>query len=204
VRVIGLTGGIGAGKSEVAATLGRLGAAVLDADQEGHDAYAPGTLGWRRITELFGPEMLTETGEIDRRELGQLVFSNPQAMAWLNAAIHPIIRERLSIQLDQLKALGCEVAVVDAAVLVDAGWDDLTDEVWLVAAPADKVMERTAVQRGTGQHEVHTRIIAQEAMIRNATARADVIIQNTGTIAELCAEVERLWKERNLPIRQHR
>lgn len=203
MHVIGLTGGIGAGKSAVAAALEQLGAQVIDADREGHEAYAPGSMGWRRIIAMFGEDLLTEDGHIDRRKLGQLVFGSPQALAWLNSAIHPLIRDRIKSKLDRLKAEGCEVAVVDAAVLVQAGWDDLTDEVWAVKAPVEQATERVAESRGLKPWEVRGRIDAQQEMVRQAEARADTVIDNSGTLQELRAKVEQLWTERNLPIGRH-
>ena len=193
---------MGVGKSEVSASLQRLGASIIDADREGHEAYAKGTIGWRRITALFGDDMLTEELEIDRRKLGQLVFGSPQALGWLNSAIHPIIRDRIEAQLGQLRALGCDVAVVDAAVLIQAGWDDLTDEVWCVKAPTGIVAERVAQARGLKTWEVLGRINAQEELVREAEAKASVVIDNAGSIDELQAKVEQLWKARNLPVRQ--
>ena len=198
MHVIGLTGGIGAGKSAVAAVLQRLGAHVIDADREGHAAYAPGTMGWRRIIAMFGEDLLTDDSHIDRRKLGQLVFSSPQALAWLNSALHPLIRGRIESKLDGLKREGREVAVIDAAVLVQAGWDDLADEVWTVKAPVDLVAERVASARGLKTWEVRGRIEAQQEMVRQAEARADVVIENSGTLEELQEKVEQLWTERNL------
>jgi dephospho-CoA kinase len=199
LHVIGLTGGIGAGKSAVAAVLQRLGAHVIDADREGHEAYAPGTMGWHRIIAMFGEDLLTDDSHIDRRKLGQLVFGSPQALAWLNSAIHPLIRERIKGKLDGLKDGGCRVAVIDAAVLVQAGWDDLTDEVWTVKVPIEVATERVASSRGLMAWEVRGRIEAQQEMVRQAEARADVVIDNAGTLEELQAKVEQLWNERNLP-----
>lgn len=199
--VIGLTGGIGVGKSAVSARLECLGASIIDADREGHAAYAKGTIGWRRITALFGDAMLTEQLEIDRRKLGQLVFGNPQAMGWLNSAIHPIIRDRIGTQLGQLRALDCKIAVVDAAVLVQAGWDELTDEVWFIKAPADIVAERVAQARDLKAGEVLGRIAAQQELIQEAESKASVVIDNAGSMEELFTKVEQLWKDRNLPVR---
>jgi dephospho-CoA kinase len=193
---------MGAGKSAVAATLERLGASVIDADREGHEAYAKGSIGWRRIGQLFGDGVLTEDLEVDRRKLGQLVFSNPQALGWLNSAIHPIIRDRIKAKLGEFAELGCAVAVIDAAVLVQAGWDDLADEVWMVKAPEDQVAERIAEKRGLQPWEVRGRIAAQEELIRESEAKAGVFIENTGTVEELRAKVEHLWNDRNPLIRQ--
>ena len=196
MRVIGLTGGIGAGKSEVSAVLSGLGAAIIDADREGHLAYRNGSIGWRRIVELFSVEMLGEDGEIDRQKLGRLVFGSPQAMAWLNAAIHPLIRQQVSQQLTDQREAGTEVVVVDAALLYQAKWDDLTDEVWAVVAPVEYVIERLKAQRGLEGWEIRRRIDAQEPV--DMERRADVVITNTGTVEELHAEVRRLWYQRIL------
>ena len=201
MRVIGLTGGIGAGKSEAASALEKLGARVIDADREGHEAYAHGSMGWRRITELFGAGVLTDGGEVDRARLGQLVFSNPQALAWLNAAVHPLIRDRLADWLDEKRLLGTKVAVIDAAVLYQAGWDDLTDEVWVVTATVDEVVARLTGSRVLHASEVHRRLGAQEEMVREAVSRADVVIENNGTLPELHETVERFWNERILTTR---
>ena len=203
MRVIGLTGGIGTGKSTVAAALAALGAEVIDADQEGHRSYAKGSIGWRRLSEMFGDSILDADSEIDRGVLGQLVFSNPQAMALLNAAIHPLIGQRLKERLAEERLVGTEIAVVDAAVLYQAGWDEQTDEVWVVTAPVDAVVSRLVEQRGLEGWEAHRRIDAQGSQ-EQAIARADVVIDNDGSMEDLTRTVERLWKDRNLPTRQQR
>jgi dephospho-CoA kinase len=199
VRVIGLTGGIGAGKSEVAAALARLGAVVIDADHEGHEAYRSGSVGWRRIVELFTTAVLDDEGEIDRQALGSIVFNDPQALAWLNAAIHPLIRDRVEARLRELGGGGTEVAVVDAALLYQAGWDDLTEEVWLVTAPTSMVVQRLVGQRGMRASEAERRIGSQS--FAGKQAQADVVIENAGTIEQLRDATERLWNERILSKR---
>jgi dephospho-CoA kinase len=197
VRLIGLTGGIGAGKSVVASTLAALGAEVIDADHEGHEAYARGSIGWRRLTELFGSRLLDEEFAIDRRKLGELVFGSKQAMAWLNAAIHPLIRGRISARLAELKKQNVEAVVLDAALLYQAGWDDLTDEVWVIRAPVGSVVSRLMEQRGLRDTEARARIDAQEPADRLAD-RADVVIDNTGSLEELQRTVEQFWTDRIL------
>jgi dephospho-CoA kinase len=139
--------------------------------------------------------------EIDRRKLGQLVFGNAQAMGLLNSALHPIIRGRIEAQLRQLMDLGCAVAVVDAAVLIQAGWDDLTDEVWFVKAPTEIVAERVAQARGLQAWEIMGRINAQQELVQEAEAKAGVVIGNAGSMEELREKIEQLWKVRNLPVR---
>jgi dephospho-CoA kinase len=203
VRVIGLTGGIGTGKSTVAAALAALGAEVIDADQEGHRSYIKGSIGWRRLSEMFGDGILDSEGEIDREVLGKLVFSNPQAMALLNATVHPLIGQRLKERLAEARLIGTEIAVVDAAVLYQAGWDEQSDEVWVVTAPVDAVVSRLVEQRGLEGLEAHRRIDTQGSQ-EQAIARADVVIDNDGSIEDLTRTVDRVWKDRNLPVRQQR
>ena len=145
--------------------------------------------------------MLTEELEVNREKLGQFVFGNTQALGWLNSAIHPIIRDRIETNLGQLKALGCGVVVIDAAVLIQAGWDDLTDEIWVVKAPSDVVVERVAKTRGLKAWEIKGRIDAQLDLVQEAGARASVVIDNAGTTKELFTKIEHLWKDRNLPVR---
>ena len=197
MRVIGLTGGIGTGKSEVSATLRALGAEIIDADEEGHRSYLQGTKGWRRLLEIFGDAILSEDGEIDRSKLGQLVFGDPQALTRLNAAIHPLIKGKVSARLRELSQSGTNVAVVDAALLYQAGWDDLTDEVWTVTTPPDRIVERLVAQRGLEEWEARRRIDAQDPP-EAATSRADVIIENSGTLEQLWDSVTRIWSERIL------
>jgi dephospho-CoA kinase len=198
MRVLGLTGGIGTGKSAVALQMTRLGAVIIDADEEGHQSYARGTMGWHRLVAMFGESLLRDDGEIDRRTLGQLVFGNPQALAWLNAAIHPLLRARITDRLEELRAQDAAVAVVDAAVLYQAGWDDLTDEVWVVTAPDDAVIARLADQRDLQPTEARRRIAAQQQP-RPVAERAEVVIENVGSMDDLKASVERAWSQRNLP-----
>ncbi len=196
MRVIGLTGGIGAGKSEAAKVLAELGAAVIDADAEGHRAYAKGTIGWRRIVEIFSPDLLNDDGEIDRGRLGALVFASPQALAWLNAAIHPLIRQQASRAINERRDAGCPAAVIDAALLYQAGWDDLTDEVWAVSASPAAVVERLRA-RGLSPEEIRRRMEAQ-GRVELLLTRADVLIDNSGSIEELRARIRQLWEERIL------
>ena len=196
MQVIGLTGGIGVGKSEVAKALADYGATIIDADAEGHHAYDKGSIGWRRIVEIFSSGILNEDGEVDRSRLGALVFANPQALAWLNAAIHPLIRQRVTQAIAQHRENGVDVAVVDAALLYQARWDDLADEIWVVSAPPGAVAERLR-ERGMTADDIRRRTEAQ-AGAEAAFARADVIIDNYGSLDGLRARVQELWQERIL------
>lgn len=198
-RVIGLTGGIGSGKSTVAGILRELGAEVVDADRLGHDCYAPGTVGWRRVVDTFGPQVIAENGSIDRRKLASIVFADPRRLRQLEAIVHPLIARRIR-QL-AARARGDPESpplVVEAAVLLEAGWDRFVDEVWTVTAPLRAAVARAAGARRLDPGEVRRRIAAQLADTERRR-RADVVIRNAGTLAELKDRVRRLWAQRVVP-----
>src|SRR5512145_1043887 len=118
--IVGLTGGIGAGKSTVAAILAELGARVIDADRIGHEVYRPGSEGFRRVVGAFGPGIVAADGTIDRRALGAIVFGDPAALARLNALVHPLIAEELSRRIAEARAGGdAGPIVIEAAVLLE-------------------------------------------------------------------------------------
>lgn len=193
--VIGLTGGIGSGKSEVSRLLRERGAAVINADQVGHQAYAPHSETWQEIVHAFGKQVLQENGEIDRRKLGGIVFADPAQRARLNAIMHPRMARMVSDQLDELRVSGCPAAVVEAAVLFEAGWDVLVDEVWTVDAPEDAVVARLQARNGLEPAEIRQRIAAQMPAAERA-ARAAAVIRNAGSRETLAAAVQELWASR--------
>ncbi len=192
---VGLTGGIGSGKSAVAAILGELGALIIDADQIGHQVYAPGTVGWRRVVEAFGSEVVGADGCIDRARLGQQVFADAEQRARLNGIVHPLIRDTLVARIGLERQAGRAPIVIEAAVLIEANWQDLVDEVWLVTARRDVVERRLAAARRMDSGAVAARLRAQLSDDQRAE-HAAVIIDNNGTPAELRTQVERLWRER--------
>ena len=195
MKTIGLTGGIGVGKGEVASVLRSLGAVVINADLEVHRLYRKGTEGWRRVVSFFGRGILDEAEEVDRQRLGQLVFADPAALEHLNVALHPLAREAVGAQLAKWEQEGQTVAVVEAPLLLEAGWHDLVDEVWVVLAPPHLVVSRLRDQRGLDEPEVQRRVQAQSSA-EWKTQRAHVVIENTGTREELRSKVEALWQER--------
>jgi dephospho-CoA kinase len=193
--VIGLTGGIGTGKSEVARLLQELGAVVINADQVGHEAYTPHSETWQEVVKAFGERILLETGEIDRRKLGGIVFADPQQLARLNGIMHPRMAGLVSEKLQGLRATGTPVAVVEAAVLFEAGWDYLVEEVWTTDSPVDTVVGRLQARSGLGADEARKRIAAQMSSEERA-ARAAVVITNAGDLANLESTVRELWERR--------
>ena len=201
MRRIGLTGGIGSGKSVVARMLAERGAEVIDADKVGHDVYQPGTPGWSRVVEAFGRDIVAADGSIDRKTLGARVFADPGELRRLNAIVHPLIAGEVRSRIEQIRAEGrTEAVVVEAAVLIEARWNELVDEVWVVVATPELATSRIVRDRGLRPEEVRRRIASQLADDRR-TAAADLVIRNTGTLEELDETVDRAWRERVLGSR---
>lgn len=191
--VIGLTGGIGSGKSTVAGMLAELGATVIDADKVGHEVYAPGTDGFRRVVEAFGREIVAADGTIDRRRLGERVFAEPAELARLNALVHPLIGDEIRRRLQAAFAQETGGAiVVEAAIMLEAGWR-FFDRIWVVVASPEVAIARVAASRGLPRAEIERRIAAQMSNAERRRA-ADVVIDNDGTLAELRAQVEAAWR----------
>jgi dephospho-CoA kinase len=194
VKTIGLTGGIGSGKSTVAQILSDLGARVINADAVGHDIYLPQSEGWRRVTQAFGDGILKADQTIDRQKLGAIVFNDAQALARLNAIVHPLIYDEVRRRIAAQRAAGFRGPIVlEAAVLIEANWLPLVDEVWLVAADQSAVIDRVARQRGLSPDEVATRVAAQ---LSDAERRrfVHVVLENTGSIDALRSRVEDAWR----------
>ena len=193
--VIGLTGGIGSGKSEVSRVLNDLGAEIIDADRLGHEAYQPHTETWEALVAAFGEGILRPGGEVDRKALGSIVFSSPDALAQLNAIVHPRMREMMRERLDERSAQGVKVVVIEAAVLLEAGWDSLVDEVWVTTATEESVVQRLSQRNNLSEEEIRKRINSQlknEERVRRAT----VVIKNSDGLKELRQRVRELWDDR--------
>lgn len=193
--VIGLTGGIAAGKSLVSETLRELGAVVIDADRLGHRSYEPGTPGFQKVVNAFGHDIVGTDGVIDRRVLGGKVFGAPEEMQRLNDIVWPEIRKLLRDELDHLRDRDADaVVVLEAAVLIEAGWQDLCDEVWVVNTTIRNAVERLQVRNGLSEDAALARINSQMSA-RERAEHADVKIDNNGTEEQLYARVERAWKQ---------
>jgi dephospho-CoA kinase len=196
MKILGLTGGIGSGKSAAAQVLRELGATVIDADRVGHETYAPGTPGWNQVVAEFGPTVVAPDGTIDRKRLGAIVFAEPGKLAALNAIVHPLIRDAIAAKLAAASAApDAPAVVIEAALLVEAKWDALVDEVWLVTARPDVVAHRLVTQRGLERDAIAARLRAQLDDAQRA-AHADVVVDNSGTLDELRARLDALWRER--------
>jgi dephospho-CoA kinase len=192
--IIGLTGGIGSGKSTVAAMLAELGARVIDADRIGHEVYRPGSDGFARVVAAFGPGVVAADGTIDRRALGAIVFSDAAARERLNALVHPLIAGEIGRRIVAARREGFRGPIVlEAAILLEAGWQSLVDRVWVVATRREHAIARVVAARGLTAPEVERRLDAQipDAERRR---RADLVIENDGSLAELRAQVEGAWR----------
>ncbi|HEX6444151.1 MAG TPA: dephospho-CoA kinase [Streptosporangiales bacterium] len=188
---VGLTGGIGSGKSEVARRLAGHGAVVVDADVAARDVVAPGTPGLAEVVRVFGPEVLAADGSLDRPRLGKVVFDDPDARRRLEAIVHPLVRER---RAEVVAAAPPDAVVVeDVPLLVETGLAGEYDLVVVVDAPDDVRLERLAA-RGTPRDDAERRIAAQ-ASRADRLAAADVVIDNGGTLDRLDRQVAGLWAE---------
>lgn len=192
MRTIGLTGGIGSGKSAVSDILRDLGAFVMDADVVAHEVYRPGSDGWREVVEAFGSEIAAPSGEIDRGKLAAIVFGDATQLERLNRIVHPRTRDLVAARLGQAEKSGETAAVVEAAILFEAGWEDMFDEVWVVTAPSEIAVRRVAESRGTDAESVRSRMRAQMSN-EDRLSRADAAIDNSGTLDDLRARVTEAW-----------
>ena len=193
--VVGLTGSIGTGKSEATRILQELGAGVINADQVGHEAYTPHTESWNEVVDAFGRDILQSNGEIDRGKLGAIVFSDSGQMAKLNGIMHPRIAGMVAEKIEQMRSQGIQVAVVEAALLFEAGWETLVDEVWTTASPLELVFQRLMSRNGLDEEEVRKRL-ASQMDIQDRLDRSDVVVDNSAGVAALEETVRSLWESR--------
>ncbi len=198
MKIIGLTGGIACGKSTVSTELRAHGAAIIDADALAHELSQPHQPIYNAYVERFGREIVTADGMLDRVAIARRVFADPAVRAEVDAIAHPLIRmaaeERLRAARDENK----RAAVLDVPLLFEAGWDALADETWVVALPREEQLARL-LARDTSMDEGEARArIAAQMPLAEKCARADVIIDNSGTKEEIREYIGKLWKERIL------
>ena len=194
MKVIGLTGGIGSGKSTVARFLAKLGAVIIDADKVGHEALQPDNEAYRQAVAAFGRQIIAADGNIDRARLGRLIFDNPEALAKLNRIMHPPMYNIVETQLEEYRRQGVGVAVIDAPVLLEAGWDSLGGEIWVTAAAEPTVLQRIKGRMALPEAEILARISSQ-LPAEERTKHASKVIDTDCSLKELKAKMEELWEE---------
>ena len=193
MKIIGLTGGIGSGKSTVAKFLAELGAGMIDVDKVGHEVLSSDVEIQREVVVAFSKQILTSTGDIDRKKLGEAVFGNAGSLSRLNQIVHPRMYEVVKTKLEEYRRQGMKVVVLDAPLLVEAGWTSIVDEVWVTVASESTVLRRLRERVGLSKPESLARIRSQLSS-EERIKHADVAISNEGDLDELRARVEELWQ----------
>ena len=191
MKVIGLTGGIGSGKSTVSQFLAELGAVTLDADEVGHEAFKPDTEIWREVVAAFGRQVLTPDGNIDRKKLGEMVFGNAESLSRLNQIMHPRMYDMVKAQLEEYRQQGMSVVVLEAPLLLEAGWTSLVDEVWVTIASESTVLRRLQEQKALSDEQVLARIRSQLSSEERGK-HAKVVINTDCDLDELKSKVKEL------------
>ena len=193
MKVIGLTGGIGSGKSTVAGILRGFGAVCLDLDAVGHQVMRPGTVTYNRLVEHFGKEIVAADGFIDRSILGNIVFSDVESLTALNDIVHPAIDDVVGMTKEGCKLHKVPVLVLEAAAMLENNRAWQTDEIWVTVAPEKAVIKRLALRSGYSEEDSLARIRAQTTD-EERTRLADVVIDTDCTLDELRSRVEAEWR----------
>jgi dephospho-CoA kinase len=193
MKVIGLTGGIGTGKSTVARFLAGLGAVTMDLDKVGHEALRSGKARDRIVNE-FGGDILGAGGEIDRSRLAGIVFNDRKSLQRLNNILHPVIDDMVDDRLAELKRQGADVVVLEAAAMLESGRTEQADEIWVTIAPVETALGRLGRRPGYSEEEMKTRIQSQLSN-EERLKHADVVIDTDCSLDELKKRVKSEWQK---------
>lgn len=194
MNIIGLTGGIASGKSTVSSFFRQKGAAVLDADRIARELSEPGGKLHAEYVHHFGAEVLQSDGTLNRRRIGQIVFSDPQQKQWLDAVSHPAIRAELLRKLEQKRNEKQRLILLDIPLLFESGWDKMADKTCLVYVDESVQLQRLMKRDGYTRREAQDRIAAQMPL-EEKKKRADYLIDNNGSLTDTVQQAEELWKE---------
>lgn len=195
MKVIGLTGGIASGKSAITLWLAKQGAYVIDADKLGHRAYESGSRAFEEVIEAFGRDIVGEDGEVNRRALGSKVFGNDVALKKLTDIAWPAIKRMAIQEIDNIRNRGnYDVLVLEAAVLVEAEWMDIVDEVWVVTVDRKIAIQRAMDRDGFSREDVEKRIDAQISDLER-TKHATKVFDNSGSWDDLWNHVKTAYAE---------
>ena len=194
MKIIGLTGGIGSGKTSVAAKLRALGARVFDADEAAKKAVLPGTEGFLKVVETFGPQIVDADGKLNRMALAEIVFNDKAALKRLEEIIHSYVWQETDKFLSECQQSGERAAVLDIPLLIECGWHQKVDEVWLVVLPVEKQIMRTMKRSGMTAEAVQARIAAQMPL-EEKKKYATLVIDNSGAWEETEKQVITAWEK---------
>lgn len=192
MKVIGLTGGIGSGKSTVARFMAELGAVVIELDKVGHEVMKPGSKAWSLLVDEFGSDIITTGREIDRSKLGQMVFNNSNALKRLTDIIHPEIDRILEERLSEYRRCKVDYVVLVAAARLDTDKSSQVDEIWVTITPQEVVLKRLKDRSGFSEKESKARI-ASQLPDKERIKRADVVIDTDCSLDELRSRVVSAW-----------
>lgn len=193
MKRICLTGGLASGKSTASRFLEDKGAYIIDADKLGHRVYDTGTQGYRKVIEAFGEDVVDDDNHIDRKKLGAIVFADAAELKKLTDIVWPEIRRLAELEISSYDALDPDgVVVLEAAVLLEAGWEDMGDQIWVMVVNREIAIERAMARDGAERSAIESRLDAQMPD-GERIARADVVIENNGTEDELLARLEEAW-----------
>lgn len=191
--IIGLTGGIASGKSTAAKYLGEKGASIIDADKLGHRAYEPDTDAFDKVVSSFGQEVVGADGQIDRKVLGSKVFGNPEALDRLTGIIWPEIGRLVLTQFEVARGEQPDAPIVlEAAVMLEAGWEPMVDEVWVVIVDPNTAVERAISRDGVEEEAIRKRI-ASQLTNEERRAKADIVIDNSSDETALLMQLKTQW-----------
>lgn len=194
MKIIGLTGGIGSGKTSVASKLRALGARVFDADEVAKNAVLPGTEGFRKVVEIFGTQIVDAEGKLDRTVLAEIVFNDKESLKALEEIIHGYVWQETDKFLIECRQAGERAVILDVPLLIECGWYKKVDEVWLVALPVEKQIMRTMERSGMTAEAVQARIAAQMSLDEKKKY-ATLIIDNSETWEETEKQVIAAWEK---------
>ncbi len=195
MKVICLTGGLASGKSTAVKHLATKGAVVIDADILGHQAYNPGTAAFDEVITSFGEEVRGGDGQIDRKALGGKVFGKPEALRKLTDIVWPEIRRLAELELAAIADSNSEaIVVLEAAVLFEAGWEDIGEEIWVLTVDRETAIERSMARDKAPRDAVERRLDSQLSN-EVRTSRADVVITNDDSVARMLAQIDSAYAE---------
>ncbi|MEM7282892.1 MAG: dephospho-CoA kinase [Pseudomonadota bacterium] len=194
MHIICLTGGLASGKSTAVRYLAEKGAEVIDADVLGHRAYEPGTDAFNAVVKTFGDDVVAEDGQIDRKALGSKVFGKPEELKKLTDIVWPEIRRLAELQIAEIEATAPNaIIVLEAAVLFEAGWDDIGDEVWVTVVDTETAIERSMARDNAPREAVEKRIASQLSNDER-TGKANLVITNNGDEQTLIRQLDEAWQ----------